>query len=90
MRRQVAKVSKEEYYRLFYLSLLLRSLNAITNETAITAIILRWASPDPGLGTSIELRRGDTGGLRDLLGIGKALRSRTHRGGRAATSPLAG
>jgi hypothetical protein len=36
---------------------------------------LRWASPHPGLSTQVELRGGDTGGLRDLLGRGLALPS---------------
>jgi hypothetical protein len=54
---------------------MLSSLNTVTKEAAIVAMILRWASPDPGLGTSIELRGGDAGSLRDLFGIGKALAS---------------
>ncbi len=53
--------------------LVLRSLNAITNETAITTRYLRRASPDPGLRPPVELRSGDAGGLLNLLGIGKAL-----------------
>jgi hypothetical protein len=39
------------------------------------AMILGRTSPDPGLGASIELSGGDTGGLFDLLGVGKTLSS---------------
>jgi hypothetical protein len=53
--------------------LVLRSLNPITKETAITARYLRRTSPDPGLSPQVELRGGDASGLLNLLGIGKAL-----------------
>ena len=36
-------------------------------------MILGWTSPDPGFGTPVELRGGNTSGLFDLLGIGKTL-----------------
>ena len=36
-------------------------------------MVLGRASPDPGLGANIELHGGDTGGLLDLRGVGKAL-----------------
>ena len=36
---------------------------------------LERASPDPGLGASIELSGGDAGGLFDLVGISKTLPS---------------
>ncbi len=36
---------------------------------------LRRSSPDPGLGSQVELSRCDAGSLLDLLGIGKALAS---------------
>ena len=53
--------------------LVLRSLNAITKEATIVAMILGRASPDPGLRPQVELSSSNAGGLRDLLGIGKAL-----------------
>jgi len=53
--------------------LMLRSLNAVTKESAIMAVILGWPSPDPGFGPSVELLGSDTGGLLDLLGVGEAL-----------------
>jgi hypothetical protein len=34
---------------------------------------LRWASPNPGLRTQVELRSGDARGLLNLFGIGKTL-----------------
>ncbi len=37
------------------------------------AMILGRASPDPGLRPQVELSSSNAGGLRDLLGIGKAL-----------------
>jgi len=37
------------------------------------AMILRRASPDPGLGSMIELSGGNAGGLFDLPGVGKTL-----------------
>ena len=55
--------------------LVLSSLNTITKESAIVAMVLRWAAPDPGLGAPVELCGGDTGGLFDLLGVGKTLSS---------------
>ena len=54
-------------------SFVLRSLNAITKESAITARDLRWASPDPGLRPQVELSGGDASSLLNLLGSGKAL-----------------
>lgn len=38
-------------------------------------MILRRTSPDPGLGSPVELSGRHTGGLGDLFGIGKALPS---------------
>src|SRR5258706_1276481 len=58
---------------LFVQPLVLRSLNAITKEATIVAMILGRASPDPGLSPQVELSGGDAGGLLNLLGIGKAL-----------------
>jgi hypothetical protein len=52
---------------------MLYSLNTVTKETTIAARILGRPSPDPGLGSSVELSRRNTGGLLDLLGIGKTL-----------------
>ncbi len=54
-------------------TLVLRSLNAITKESAILAMVLGRPAPDPGLGTPVELSSGDAGGLLNLVGIGKAL-----------------
>ena len=52
---------------------MLSSLNAVTKEPAKVAMILGKPSPDPRLGSQIELSGGDARGLLDLLGIGKAL-----------------
>ena len=54
---------------------MLRSLNAITKESAVVAMILGRPTPDPGLGAPVELLGGNTGGLLDLFGIGEALPS---------------
>ena len=53
--------------------LVLRSLKAIRKETPITTRCLGQPSPHPGFGSQIELSGRDSGGLLDLLGIGKAL-----------------
>jgi hypothetical protein len=53
----------------------LRSLNAVTKESAIVAVVLGRPTPDPGLGPPIQLLGGDAGGLLDLCGIGEALAS---------------
>src|SRR6266567_9214922 len=55
--------------------LVLRSLNTITKESAIPAMILGRTSPDPGVGPQVELRGRHTSGLFDLFGVGKALAS---------------
>jgi len=55
---------------------MLRSLNAVTKETTIAARILGWPSPDPGLGSPVELSGGNTGGLLDFLRIGETLTSK--------------
>ena len=55
---------------------MLRSLNTVTKEAAVVAVILSRPTPDPGLGSSVELRGGDAGGLLDLLGISEALPSK--------------
>src|SRR5215470_12354335 len=52
---------------------MLRSLNTITKEPTVMAVILGRPSPDPGLGTPVELLRRDASGLLDLFGVGKAL-----------------
>jgi hypothetical protein len=54
-------------------ALVLCSLNPITKETAIVAMILGRPSPDPGLGPSIELCSRHAPGLVDLSRIGKTL-----------------
>jgi hypothetical protein len=54
---------------------MLRSLNAITKESAVVAVILGRPTPDPGLGAPVELLGGNTGGLLDLFGRGLALPS---------------
>ena len=53
--------------------LVLSSLNTVTKESAIAAMILGWASPDPGVGSQVELSGRDTRGLLNLFGIGKTL-----------------
>lgn len=53
--------------------LVLRSLNTVTKESAIMAMVLGRPAPDPGLGAPIELSGGEAGGLLNLIGIGKAL-----------------
>jgi hypothetical protein len=55
--------------------LVLSSLNTITKESAIAAMILGRTSPDPGVGPQVELRGRHTSGLFDLFGVGKALAS---------------
>jgi hypothetical protein len=53
--------------------LVLSSLNAVTKDAPIVAMIFGRPSPDPGLGSPVELGRSHTGRLLDLLGIGEAL-----------------
>ena len=52
---------------------MLRSLNPVAKKSAAMARELGRSSPDPGLGTRVELGGGHTGGLFDLIGIGKTL-----------------
>jgi hypothetical protein len=52
---------------------MLRSLKAITKESSVVAVILGRPTPDPGLGAPIELSGGDTGGLFNLIIVGKTL-----------------
>ena len=54
---------------------MLRSLNAVTKETAVVSRYLWRASPDPWFGPQVELSSRDAGSLLDFLGIGKALPS---------------
>src|SRR6266852_5701418 len=54
-------------------ALVLRSLKAIRKKAAIVAMILGRTSPDPWIGSQIELSGRDAGGLLNLIGIGKAL-----------------
>jgi hypothetical protein len=56
-------------------TLVLRSLNAVTKESAVMAVILGRPSPDPGFGPPVELLGSDAGGLFNLIGISKALPS---------------
>ncbi len=53
--------------------LLLRSLNPVTKKAATMATDFGRATPDPGLGASIELSGGHARGLFALVGIGKTL-----------------
>src|SRR5258708_40069317 len=53
-------------------AVMLRSLNPVTKDTPIVAMILGRPSPDPGLSSMIELSGGDAGSLLDLARIGKA------------------
>jgi hypothetical protein len=55
--------------------LLLRSLKAITKESAVVAVILGRSTPDPRLGAPIELSGGDARGLLNLVGVGETLSS---------------
>ena len=55
--------------------LVLRSLNTITKEAAVMAVILGRPTPYPRFGPQIELLGGNARGLLDLLGIGKTLAS---------------
>src|SRR5271157_2717405 len=52
---------------------MLRSLKAIRKEAAIVAMIFGKTSPDPWVGTPVELSGRHAGGLLNLIGIGKAL-----------------
>ena len=54
---------------------MLRSLKAIRKETAVVAMIFGRASPDPRVGSPVELSGRDARGLLNLVGIGKALSS---------------
>ena len=54
-------------------NLLLRSLKAIRKEAAVVAMILGRTSPEPWVGSSVELSCRNAGGLLKLIGIGKAL-----------------
>ena len=56
-------------------SLVLRSLKAIRKEAAIMAMVLGRTSPDPRVGSPVELSGGDPRGLLNLIGVGKALSS---------------
>ena len=38
-------------------------------------MILGRSTPDPGIGSPVELSRGDAGRLLNLIGVGKALAS---------------
>ena len=57
------------------LRLLLRSLKTIRKEAAIVAMILGRSTPDPRVGSSIELSGRDMRGLLNLIIVGKALSS---------------
>jgi hypothetical protein len=67
------QIKQPVYRKTDRLLLLLRSFKAITKESSVVAVILGRASPDPGIGTPIELSGGDTGGLFNLIIVGKAL-----------------
>lgn len=54
---------------------MLRSLKAIRKEAAIVAMILGRSTPDPGIGTPVELSCGEASGLLNLVGVGKTLSS---------------
>ena len=53
--------------------LVLRSLKTIRKEAAIVAMILGRSSPDPGIGSPVELSGSDASGLLNLIRVGKAL-----------------
>ncbi len=52
---------------------MLRSLNTVTKEMAMMARELGRSSPDPRLGSMVELSRGNASGLLDFVWVGKAL-----------------
>ncbi len=52
---------------------MLRSLKAKRKEAAIVAMILGRSTPDPRVGSPIELSGRDTRGLLNLIRVGKAL-----------------
>ena len=54
------------------------------------AMILSRTSPDPRVGASVELSCRDTSSLLNLVRVSKTLPRKPHRGGKAATSLLAG
>jgi hypothetical protein len=54
-------------------ALVLRSSKAITKESSVVAVILGRPTPDPRMGAPIELSGGDTGGLFNLIIVGKTL-----------------
>ena len=56
--------------------LVLSSLNTVTKESAIAAMILGRPTPDPRLGAPVELSGRHAGSLFDLLGVGEALPSK--------------
>jgi hypothetical protein len=55
--------------------LVLSSLNTVTKESAIEAMILGRTSPHPGVGPQVELSGRHASSLFDLFGIGKTLAS---------------
>ncbi len=63
------------YKHYWSVNLVLRSLNAITKESAVVAMILGRPTPDPGFGPPVELLGSNAGGLLDLFGVGEALPS---------------
>src|SRR6266487_6008833 len=67
--------------------LVLHSSKAIGKEATTIARRLGRPAPHPGFGPQVELSSRDTGGLLDLLGIGKTLSWKPHHAGRGATSP---
>ncbi len=56
-------------------NLVLRSLKAITKESSIVAVILGRSTPNPWVGSQIELSGRDASGLLNLIGVGKTLSS---------------
>src|SRR5438270_6495655 len=55
--------------------LVLRSLKAIRKEATVVAMILGGTSPEPRVGSPVELSCSDASGLLDLVGVGKTLSS---------------
>jgi hypothetical protein len=56
-------------------ALVLRSLKAIRKETTIVPMILGGPTPNPGVGSPVELSGRDARGLLNLIRVGKALSS---------------
>src|SRR4051812_42728977 len=55
--------------------MVLRSLKTIRKESAVVAMLLGRSTPDPRIGSPVELSGRDASGLLNLVSIGKTLPS---------------